>query len=253
MKNRTVIGIICIALALVLSFGVAPLITRLTDGSIEVVRIKSGQTIDSGTEITEDKIEAFKGKKSDFSDGTYYTMQTFRKKFLEYGGTDYVGKAYAKCQLTAGEYISQAKVAVNGADSGSVFDGLSYDQMAVSVEIKSFADGLSGKLENGDIVSVIVNSGDEGGHIPDELRFVKVITTTTSNGIDRDEISKNEDGSYSATVSTVTLLVSERQAQVLVGCKGDATLALRCRGTSSMAESYLEEQQKIIDEIAVGG
>lgn len=246
MKNRTVIGIICIAVALVLSFGVAPLISRMADGSVEVVRVKANTTIDSGSEITADMIEAYKGKKSDFSDGTYYTYDTFKSKFLEITSSDYVGKPFAKCEMTAGEFISQAKVAANAADSASVFDGLGYDQMAMSIEIPSFADGLSGKLENGDIVGVLVSNGDTGATIPDELQFVKVITATTSDGVDKNNLSKNEDGSYSAQVSTVTLLVTQEQAKVLKTYSGTVTLLLRCRSESPMAESYLEEQQNFL-------
>lgn len=253
MKNRTVIGIICIAVALVLCFGVAPLISRMADGSVEVVRIKANTTIDSGSEITADMIEAYKGKKSDFSDGTYYTYQAFKSKYLEITSSDYVGKPYAKCEMTAGEFISQAKVSANAADSASVFDGLGYDQVAMSIEIPSFADGLSGKLENGDIVSVLCSNGDMGSTIPEELRFVKVITTTTSAGVDKNNLSKNEDGSYSEQVSTVTLLVSEEQAKILKTYTGTVTLLLRCRSDNPMAESYLEDQQKILENVALGG
>lgn len=253
MKNRTVIGIICVAVALVLCFGVTPLITRMADGSIEVVRVKSGVTIDSGSEIKADMIESYRGKKSDFSDGIYYTYQVFNDKYLDMSSSDYVGTPYAKCELTAGEYISQAKVSSGAADSGSVFDGLGYGEMAVSMEIASFADGLSGKLENGDIVSVICESSDSGAIIPDELKYVKVITATTSDGVDKDNISREEDGTYSEQVSTVTLLVNEQQATVLKAYSGSLTFALRCRSGSSMAESYLEEQKKLLEESAIGG
>lgn len=249
MKNRTVIGIICIAVALVLCFGVAPLITRLADGSVEVVRVKAQTTIDSGTEITEDLLEIYKGKKSDFSDGTYYTYQVFKSKYLDSSSSDYVGRAFAKCEMTAGEFISQSKVSANAADAGSVFEGLGYSQMAMSVEISSFADGLSGKLENGDIVSVVVESSDTGAMIPQELTFVKVITTTTATGVDKNRLTKNEDGSYNDSVTTVTLLVNEEQATVLKQYASNATFALRCKGSSTMAETYLEDQQRMLDEI----
>lgn len=246
MKNRTVIGIICIALALVLCFGVAPLINNITDGSVEMAVIKG--TVNSGAQITKDDIQSSKGKKSDFPKNSYYTYKEFVDKFCNPSSDTYEGEAYAKCEMTSGEYISFSKVSTGVVNSDSVFDGLGYDQMAVSVEVGSFANGLSGKLENGDIVSVVVAT-DAGGIIPEELRFVKVITTTSSGGIDKNNIGREEDGSYSETVSTVTLLVSEKQAKVLVQYSGEITFALRCRGTSASAKTYLEDQAKILEGI----
>lgn len=251
MKNRTVIGVICIALALVLCFGIAPLINSVTDGTVEVVKVKENTTIVSGTAITADKIVSAKGKKSDFSNGTYYTYDTFYNKFIDTTSDDYVGTAYAKCELTTGEYISQSKVSSNSISSGSFFDGLEYDQMAISIPIESFANGLSGKIENGDVVSLVVFTSDAGGTIPDELKYVKVITTTTSGGVDKNDLTKKEDGTYSETPSTVTLMVNEQQAKALVlyTNRGNITVALRCRGTSSLAASYLDEQAEILKNI----
>lgn len=251
MKNRTVLGIICIALALVLCFGVGPLINNLTDGTVEVVRIKDGVTVSSGSEITMDDIEAVKAKKSVVSNGVYYTYDIFMNKYFETSSEDYVGVPYADCEMNSGEYISQHKVSVNGASSGAMFDGLYGDKIAMSITLDSFADGLSGKLENGDIVSVVVFSnenGDRSSTIPESLQYVKVITTTTASGIDQGDIAKNEDGSMADTVSTVTLLLNEDQAKDLhkYANMGSVTLALRCKGTSSGAQGLLEQQEKKI-------
>lgn len=245
MKNRTVLGIICIALALVLCFGVGPLINNLTDGTVEVVRIKDGVTVASGSEITMDHIEAVKAKKSLVSNGVYYTYDVFMNKYFKSSSEDYVGVPYADCEMVAGEYISQHKVSINGASSGAIFDGLYGSNLAMSISLDSFADGLSGKLENGDIVSVIVFSNENGersSFIPEGLEYVKVITTTTDSGIDRGDIAKNEDGSMAESVSTATLLLDVDQAQTLhkYANTGSITLALRCKGTSPSAESLLE-------------
>ena len=37
--NRTVIGIICIVVALAICFGIAPLVNRLSDGKTKIVRL----------------------------------------------------------------------------------------------------------------------------------------------------------------------------------------------------------------------
>ena len=50
--------------------------------------------------------------------------------------------------------------------------------------IKSFASGLSGKLQSGDIVSVIAADYKKQGAtvIPAELKYVEVISVTASSG-----------------------------------------------------------------------
>lgn len=70
------------------------------------------------------------------------------------------------------------------------------DKVAMSITINSFAGGLSGKLENGDIVSIYVTDNDSHTEVPASLKYVKVITTTTSGGIDENDVVENEDGSF---------------------------------------------------------
>ena len=58
---------------------------------------------------------------------------------------------------------------------------LNGSKVAVSVTIDTFAAGLSGKLQNGDIISLIVVDKNAGtSAILGELKYMKVITTTTA-------------------------------------------------------------------------
>ena len=56
----------------------------------------------------------------------------------------------------------------------------------MSITIKSFATGLSGKLQSGDIVSVVAPDFKKQGQtvIPPELKYVEVIGVTASSGYD---------------------------------------------------------------------
>ena len=76
---------------------------------------------------------------------------------------------------------------------------------------------------------------------PTELTYVKVITTTTSNGIDKENI---EDTSQPVTV---TLLVNAKQAEVLAYYEqhGDMHIVLEYRGDAETAEKYLDAQNKV--------
>ena len=58
MKNRTIIGIICIVLALVVTFAVAPLVNKLAESKVDIVRMKSD--VVQGHQISENDVEIVK-------------------------------------------------------------------------------------------------------------------------------------------------------------------------------------------------
>lgn len=145
--NRTVIGIICIVLALGITFGIAPLVNRFTDRKVEVVQVK--QNVERGHLITEDDVELVKVGALNLSDRTVKN-----KKYV-------VGK-YAATNLYAGQIMIADLVAEKSNSADDVLSALDGTKVAISVNIASFAQGLSNKLQNGDIVSVIVyGQGDE--------------------------------------------------------------------------------------------
>ena len=55
MKNRTVLGLVCIALALLLAFVIAPFVNKFSDSRSEVLRVK--QTVAQGHRLTGADIE----------------------------------------------------------------------------------------------------------------------------------------------------------------------------------------------------
>ena len=134
-----------------------------------------------------------------------------------------------------------------------VFASLDGSKVAVSITIDTFAAGLSGKLQNGDVISMIVTNKDSGSAvIPAELKYIKVITTTTAGGVDKDSVVKNEDGSYELP-STVTVLVSTEQAKLLAKYEESSAMqtALVYRGDSATAQKFLDKQDEYLR--AAGG
>ena len=95
-----------------------------------------------------------------------------------------VGK-YATADLAVGDYILSSKLSTVPAAENAYLYNLDGTKQAISVTIKSFATGLSGKLESGDIVTVIVadyqarakqpSSGAAvcGGHLGDRLLRIR--------------------------------------------------------------------------------
>ena len=231
MKNRTVIGVICMVLAVVITFAVAPLVNRLTSDTSEVARLATD--VKQGVQITADNLETVKVKTDTIPAGAVTDPK------------DIIGK-YASSALYAGDYLTAAKLTGEANTASDVFASLDGSKVAVSVTIDTFAAGLSGKLENGDIISLIVVDEDTGeAFIPGALRYMKVITTTTAGGIDQDSIVKNEDGSYEIP-STVTLLANTEQAKLLASYEEETTMtvALVYRGTPENAKKFLDKQDE---------
>jgi len=82
------------------------------------------------------------------------------------------------------DYIIPSKLSDAPAAENAYLYSLDGSQQAISVSIKSFAEGLSGKLQSGDIVSVIAPDYKQQGQtvVPAELQYVEIISVTASSG-----------------------------------------------------------------------
>ena len=230
MKNRTILGIVCIVLAVAVMFGAAPLVNTLTAGKVEIVRVS--RDVPQGTRITAEDVAVVEVGKTGLQDNAVKELDAV------------IGK-YAACDVKAGTNVLSSYLADTADSADDIFRTLDGSKQAMSITIGSFADGLSGKLKNGDIVSGIVTQEKETV-IPAELTYVKVITTTTAEGTDKDELQKNEDGTYELP-STVTLLVNPAQATLLAGYEssGEMHLSLVYRGDEATANQFLQAQEKV--------
>lgn len=233
-KNRTVVGIACILLSLLICFGVAPLFTRGASQKTDIVRM--AREVKAGGEITEEMVQTV-------AVGGYNLPGNVMKH-----KEDVVGK-YAAADLDVGDYILSTKLSDTPAADNSYLYELTGEKRAMSITIKSFATGLSGKLRSGDIVSVVAPDYKKQGVtvIPTELTYVQVISVTASSGYDqRDAELKNEaDDSAKELPATVTLLVSPEQSKVLAELESDGKLHLSLvyRGNKESADKFLSAQE----------
>ena len=103
-RNRTVIGVLCILLALIICFGVTPLFSRSASEKTEIVRVT--KDIKEGDEITAEMVQTVEV-------GAYNLPQNLMTDKKEV-----VGK-YATADLAAGDYILSSKLsAVPAAECG---------------------------------------------------------------------------------------------------------------------------------------
>ena len=234
-RNRTVIGVLCILLALIICFGVTPLFSRSASEKTEIVRVT--MDIKEGDEITAEMVQTVEV-------GAYNLPQNLMTDKKEV-----VGK-YATADLAAGDYILSSKLSAVPAAENAYLYNLDGKKQAISVTIKSFATGLSGKLESGDIVTVIVADYQGKGEtvIPPELQYVEVISVTASSGYDANTGEVVDDKELP---STVTLLVTTEQAKVLAELEQDSELhlALVYRGTPENAAKFIAAQDALIEEL----
>ena len=68
---------------------------------------------------------------------------------------DEIVGTYASADFVPGDYIIHSKVIDTQAAENAYLYSLNGEKQAISVSVKAFANGLSGKLMSGDIVSVI--------------------------------------------------------------------------------------------------
>ena len=233
MKNRTAIGIICIILAVAITFVVSPLVTKVSEGKKEVIRFANN--ISQGSKITEDDIDTVE-----------ITKNGLPENYLA-DKNEVIGK-YANSDLYKGDIATSAKITDNANTSDNILSALSGDKVAMSVTISSFAGGLSGKLQNGDIVSIYVTDKKGETTVPAELKYVRVITTTTKGGVDENDVIENEDGTFDLP-TTITVLVSVKQAAKLANFEQNADMhvVLVYRGDAKNAQKFIDTQDKFLN------
>lgn len=227
-SSRTVVGVICIVLALLITFGVAPLVNRFTDQKVNIARLKTN--VERGQQIKVSDIEIV-------NVGSYNLPTGVIKD-----GKVIVGK-FAATDLYAGDYLFAEKLTDESKSAEDVLLSLDGNKVALSVTIGKYAEGLSNKLENGDIVSVIVHDKDEDtSYIPPELKYVKVITATTNDGIDKDEATAD------MKAETLTLLVTPEQAERLAYYNATTNIhfVLVFRGEQEKANAFITVQDEYI-------
>lgn len=231
IKNRTLFAIIGAIVAIVILLVLIPLVTNASVKTVDVLRLRAD--VPRGTQLTQAHLETVS-----------VPVQALPSGCLK-NSADVIGK-YAAAQLYAGDYLSSAKLNGVSNSADDVLETLD-GRLAISVPAASFAGILSGKLENGDIVRFYITV-DGKTFVPGALQWVKVITTTTGTGIDRDQIVENEDGSYDMP-STVTVLVSNAQAELLAHYASGASmhLALVSRGDEQRAQQLLAEQEAYLE------
>lgn len=199
LKNRTVLGVLCIVVSLLICFAVTPLVNAGLSQKTTIVRFV--KDVKAGEEIK-------KGMLQEVEVGGYNLPENVLRSITEAEGK------YLTADVYAGDYIVAEKVADEPAAENKYLYNLNGEKQAISITISSFAEGLSGKLKRGDIVSVIAPDYLGSGEtvIPAELKYVEVIAVTAKSGYDANTQEQEEEKELP---STVTVLVRPEQSRLL--------------------------------------
>ena len=234
LNNRFIFGILSLVLAAVIAFVALPTIARQTNGKTEIVRIT--QPVLKGEQITGDNAEVVEVGGYNLPSNVAHSL-------------DDVEGLYVTADLAAGDYILTSKVSTVPVSSDVALNDIPSGKVAISLTVKTLASGLSDKLQPNDIIRIyhFLETAEE---VP-ELRFVKVLSVTDSDGINVDNAKEPTEDEEPQQSATITVLASPEQARIITELENDgvAHVALISRNNDQLAEELLAEQDKTLQEI----
>ncbi len=209
--SKYAVAAICIILAAIIAFFVIPGQNRKKENGIEVIKMKT--IIAKGTLIKEDMLTV---KVSSEAPADAVTDKAY-----------VVGK-YAVTDIYPEDFVTPAKLSSNQSENNFHKVDSRSDKYAVSVSMSRLSSSVSGKLEEGDVVTVFGYSKDNGLISLPELAALEVLAVSGSKG---------EDAASGSVPETVTLLASKAQAAQLITLEqgGEIHLAFAGRGEAAQA------------------
>lgn len=244
LRNKFVIGILCILTALVLSFVALPTLLGVGQkATVTAVRLK--EPVSAGTRITTDMLETVKVPQNLVKNGISEPSQA-------------VGR-YAKTDLYVGDYLTNAKTSTTQAGQNPFSAGVSKGKLVVSVALPSLASGVSGRLLPGDVVTLMaipkaavnqsLGTEPESGESPEsdvvidpDLKYLEICMVTASDGSDANvQAETGKDGKNTLPV-TVSFYVTEAQAKKLAELNQASTIYLVFVARGEAASQYLPDR-----------
>ena len=224
-KNKIVIAIICFVLAALIAFIIIPKQKKNGD-MVEVVRTVG--TVPVNTYITENMLKTVEVPAAVLSDNVIKDKDSV------------VGK-YSTTVIYSEDNIIGEKLSTEPTDSGlyALQDG----EYAISVAVSDLSKGFSGKLLEGDVVSVYgFNDNTKTMEEYDDLKYVQVLAVNNSKGKDLEQAKQESTGSSDDIIpATVTLKVNENQAKELVYITNAGKVHIVFAGRGANGESLLNK------------
>jgi len=215
-KNRTVLGIFCIAVSLIICFAITPLVNAGLSKKVTIVRFN--RQVNEGEEITRSMLDEVEVGNHNLPENVIRNIADVEGKYLT-------------TTVYAGDYILTDKISNEPAAENKYLYSLNGEKQAMSITINTFAEGLSGKLKSGD--------------------NVEVIAVTAKSGYDANTGEKLSEEEEKELPSTVTILVRPEQSKLLarLEAEGEIHLSLVFRGDADKASEFIKAQDQVLDEM----
>lgn len=230
-KNRINLGGLLIIISLFLCFIITPLFNSNLKKQAEIVVIT--KNIDKGTLITDSMIEIRKVGAYNLSNNIIHKKEQAINK-------------YASVDILKDTYLLKSMLVNTPTLQNASLNDLKGDKRAISFTIKSFAEGLSGKIEAGDIISII-SKKENNSEIYEELQFLLVASITTEYGKDFDAQNEKEED----MPKTITVICSKEQAIKIAELEQQEGLyiTLVYRGDKDKRQLFLDYQDEKLNEL----
>ena len=197
-------------------------------------------TLKPGQKISEDDVEIIKVGGYNIADDVIQNI------------SDAIGK-YVKLDLVAGDLLQERKLSDEIITDDKFLAQIPVGKVAISIAVENLAEGLSGKLRQGDIVRIFAGiETPEGENLtvtPPELKYIEVLAVTNPNLDDLYNGSSNnssDEDNPSREIATVTVLADSKQSLMLAELNANSKihLALVHRGEDEVKTNMLTEQEQ---------
>ena len=266
LRNKFLIGILCIVIGVTVGFVLLP---RSQDADINMTKVvRLRQDVEAGAKLEEATMEIATIPAESVPEGASSTLESFLNR-------------YASTPLYKGDVLTAAKVRDTLVDP--VAAAAAKGKQLVSVTVPSLSAGVSGTLQPGDVVSIMVtskvtqfnqnlgllmpaeDSEDEplqsGGlissvtresqtYIPEELRYLEVCKVSSSDGTDAlVNGDKNKDEPNRLPV-TITFYATGEQALKLAEVEQNGEIHVTFLARGDAADAYIPRAERVLADLA---
>lgn len=268
IRNKFLVGLLCIILGLAVGFMALPATLKGTQTNQEkVIRVKSD--ISKGAYISDDFVETVTVS-PEMVPGQALSMLPDPEM------------RYAAADLFAGDILTQAKLSDQLTVQDPILLATKKGMTVISITIPSLASGVSGMIQPGDVVSIMAlmknNTGsvshtlqpqsqdqelsDEGietephpsgdslsrtveTQVFSQLRYMEVYSLSASDGSSA-RVQKNPGDDKNLLPVTVSLFATESQALLLAELEQKAILHLSLIARMENANQFIETERLVM-------
>ena len=269
LRNKFLIGILCIVIGVTVGFVLLP---KSQDADINMTKVvRLTQDVEAGTKLEEKMLEIATIPAESVPDGASSALESFLNR-------------YASSQLYAGDILTAAKVRDTLVDP--VAAAAAKGKQLVSVTVPSLSAGVSGTLQPGDVVSIMVTSKvtqfnqnlglmtpvedseetsdwQTGGslissvtkesqtYIPEELRYLEVCKVSSSDGTDALVNGDKDKEEPNRLPVTITFYATEAQALKLAEVEQNGEIHVTFVARGDAADAYIPRDERVLVDIEV--